>query len=142
MNGKRQNLSIITNLHSRSATRYLLAVPVSFWWCGPNECVHAGQGITQDISISGVLIVVDSCPPPVGVLIELAIVLPRLGGSGNGMELHGEGTVVRFDSNSSINAAKQVAHFAVSVLFHPSRADASDELLRCATKQTGTTYCN
>ena len=131
----------MTQLHLRHANRYPLAVPVYFWWSDTDKSIQAGEGVTQDISSGGVLVAAPSCPPD-GARIHLEIRLPRLQGSGYGMELHGEGLVVRADRGKQAVRGEHANSFAVAVHFYPERADMAEELRGCVAENMEATYLN
>jgi hypothetical protein len=121
------------DLHRRTANRYQIAAPVSYWWSGQDESVHTGQGITQNISSSGVLIVAHICPPK-RVRLHLEVRLPRSQESAHGMELHGDGSVIRIESIETADPCKRTTGFAVSVQFYPAREGTAGESSNCGAE--------
>ena len=107
------------------AKRFECAAPVAFWWPLAQEAVQSGMGVTQNIGNSGVLIVTDECPPT-GVHIQMTVYLPQIEGSGYAMKLHGEGIVVRVESETS-DSNERPTGFAASVQFYPEPLDASEQ---------------
>ncbi len=127
-------------LNTRGATRYRLSLPVSFWWRGPDESIESFEGITKNISSGGVLVAACRCPP-LTEIVELAIRLPRLEGSGCGMELRGEGAVLRIHHEPTIHGSSQ-SEFAVCVHLHPHRMEISESFQPWETADGPTRYCN
>jgi hypothetical protein len=118
------------SFESRRTTRYLLAVPVSFWWLEADEPELSGQGITQNISCEGVLVTAETCPPA-GARIELELLLPGGVALDRGMELHGEGVVVRVLRRNEFVGAAPMNEFAAAVNFYPEKAS------KATTKDSG-----
>lgn len=105
---------------SRGAKRYRLAVPVSYWWPEGGNSIRSGEGITRDVSNDGVLIRGDCCPPA-GVRIELKLLLPGADRAGRGMELRGEGFVIRVKPEV-VGSAASLKEFAAAVNLFAERA--------------------
>jgi hypothetical protein len=125
---------------ARNAIRFMLELPVSFWWSGPGESVLSGRGHTRNMGRGGVLIASETCPAP-GTLIELSILLPPIQGSGSGMRLRCEGAVVRAAMGAIDQAGKENGEFAVAVHWHRERSDAWAEPGRCG-EQAAARYCD
>jgi hypothetical protein len=102
----------------RRATRYRLSAPALFLWAAQEENPQSGQGVTRDIQASGVYVLTDALPP-VGALVQLDILLPKLEDPGFGMSLAGEGVVLRVEPHGSKGAGTGKAGFAASVQFYP-----------------------
>lgn len=102
----------------RKANRYRLSAPTLFLWAPREGKPHSGQGVTRDINASGVYVVTDVLPP-VGALVQLDILLPKLSDPGFGISLAGEGVVLRVEPHGSQGAGTSEAGFAASVQFHP-----------------------
>jgi hypothetical protein len=115
------------DLHPRRAHRYQVATPVSYWWLAPKGPVHSGNGKTRNISQSGVLVATSECPPS-GAAIQMTIRLPRLSGSGHGMKLYGEGTVVRIEDTGFGFDSEPTKVFAASVQFYPEKSEQLDPI--------------
>jgi hypothetical protein len=101
----------------RKSKRYRLTAPAVIMWAPQNGIPQSGRGVTRDINTFGVYIQTDAMPP-IGALLQMEIVLPKMADSGPGMRLHGEGVVLRCDYG--------VAHgcgFAASAQFYPETAD-------------------
>jgi hypothetical protein len=99
-------------LELRKSKRYRPALaPVLFAWEGPDGILHEGKGIARDISDRGVFVVALSCPP-VNARVDVDVHLPSLEVKGGAVELHGEGKVVRVDSEM-----ESIRGFAASVAF-------------------------
>jgi PilZ domain len=115
----------MTELDLRRATRYQLVAVVDFWWLNLNGSVQGSHGITHDISSNGVLIEANECPP-IGVHIQMTILIPRMSDSGSSLELHGEGTVVRIERCAKLQLAQKSSAFAASVQFHSESPSESE----------------
>ncbi len=87
-------------------------------WAPREGKPHSGQGVTRDINASGVYVVTDVLPP-VGALVQLDILLPKLADPGFGISLAGEGVVLRVEPHGSQGAGTSEAGFAASVQFYP-----------------------
>jgi len=101
----------------RKTKRYPVSAPALFMWAPANGKPHSAQGVTRDINTFGVY-VKTSAVPPLGALVQMEIVLPKLGGDSPGMRLQGEGIVLRCDFG---DAAK--CGFAASAQFYPETAE-------------------
>ena len=110
----------MTDLASRNAKRYPVAVPVDFWWPSADGEVQSSQGMTRDVSISGVMVATIECPP-VGVRIQMTVHLPGSAGRGHGLELHGEGVVVRVQDRVPSRPNDLTHEFAAWVQFHSEK---------------------
>lgn len=102
----------------RKANRYRLNAPVLFLWAPQNGSSQSGEGVTRDISASGVCVLAN-CVPPVGSRVLMDILLPKLKDSGPGMYLNGEGIVVRVEPRGK---AGKVG-FAAEVQFYPEASE-------------------
>jgi hypothetical protein len=105
----------------RKANRYRLTAPAHFLWAPQEGKPQSGQGVTRDMNAFGVYVLTDSLPP-VGALVQLDILLPKLVDPGFGMSLAGEGVVLRVDPKGSEGAGSKDAGFAASVQFYPEDA--------------------
>ena len=105
----------------RKANRYQLSAPALFLWATQEGKPQSGRGVTRDMNASGVYVLTDALPP-VGALVQLDILLPKLVEPGFGMSLAGEGVVLRVDSRGSNGAGAKGAGFAASVQFYPEEA--------------------
>jgi hypothetical protein len=101
----------------RKSKRYRLTAPAAFMWAPPNGTAQSGRGVIRDINTFGVYVQTDSMPP-IGALLQMEIVLPKLTDSGPGMRLHGEGIVLRCDYGGAVECG-----FAASAQFYPESAD-------------------
>jgi hypothetical protein len=115
----------MTDLELRNANRYRVAAPVDFWWPSPRGSARARRGVTRDISSRGVLVITDECPP-VGAAIQMTVSLPRRKGRSHPLELHGEGVVIRVQSEKSNSLGER--GFAASVHFYPELPESSEHL--------------
>jgi hypothetical protein len=102
----------------RKAKRYRLSAPALFLWAPHEGKPKSGQGVTRDINASGVYVLTDVLPP-VGALVQLDILIPKLEDPGFGMSLVGEGVVLRVESQGPEGAGASEAGFAASVQFYP-----------------------
>lgn len=104
----------------RRAKRYQLSAPTFFLWAPQHKKPESGHGVTRDINTFGVYVLTDSLPP-VGALLQMEILLPKLMATGFGMLLHGEGIVLRTDSHSTEGIGALGRGFAASVQFCPNQ---------------------
>jgi len=105
----------------RKANRYRLSAPAVFLWAPQGGKPQKGQGVTRDINASGVYILADQLPP-VGALVQLEVLLPKLEHPGFGMSLAGEGVVLRVEPRGSHGEGTSEGGFAASVQFYPEAA--------------------
>lgn len=116
------------------AKRFEIAARVAYWWSPTKGVVQSGTGVTRNIANSGVLIAASECPDA-GSPIQVSIFIPRIGGKGYGMKLHGEGVVVRVES-ATMPPDLRPTGFAASVQFYPEPMDGSEQLGQTATGDT------
>ena len=102
----------------RKAKRYPLTAPTLFIWSSQNGRLQSAQGVTRDINTLGTY-VLSEVLPPVGALVQLEVVLPKMEDAGPGMHLHGEGRVLRCEYGVSANRG-----FSVSAHFYPEHSNA------------------
>jgi hypothetical protein len=107
-----------TTIEPRKAKRYPLSAPVRFMWAPREGKPQTGQGVTRDINIAGVYIQTNALPQ-VGSRIQMEIALPKLGDTGPGMQLAGEGVVLRSEPCSATGVAAPPGGFAASIQFYP-----------------------
>lgn len=107
----------------RKTKRYRLNAQAHFLWAAPERTPQSGRGVTRDINASGVYVKTDDLPP-VGALVQLDILLPKLEDPGFGMSLAGEGVVLRVEPNGPHGACADEAGFAASVQFYPEETAA------------------
>jgi hypothetical protein len=108
----------------RKSNRYALRAPVLFEWAPQNGEPQSGRGVTRDINTFGVYIVTDALPP-VGALVQMDILLPKLEAPGFGMSLAGEGIVLRVEPSDSESAGTSEPGFAASVQFYPESIESA-----------------
>ena len=89
----------------RKTKRYPVSAPTLFMWAPANGKPQSAQGVTRDIHTFGVYVKTNAVPP-LGALVQMEIVLPKLGDDSPGMRLQGEGG------------------FAASAQFYPEAAEA------------------
>jgi hypothetical protein len=121
-NEMKSTITTVKNAELRKANRYRLGALVFFYWATPNGPAQSGQGTTRDINSHGVYVQADKSPP-VGALVQMDILLPKLAYAGPGMHLTGEGVVLRVDRSDPADPAAAPAGFAASVQFYPEAAD-------------------
>ena len=108
----------------RKSNRYALRVPVLFEWAPQNGEPQSGRGVTRDINTFGVYIMTDALPP-VGALVQMDILLPKLEAPGFGMSLAGEGIVLRVEPCGSESGGTNEPGFAASVQFYPETTESA-----------------
>ena len=101
----------------RKARRYTVSAPTLFMWAPQDGKPQSGSGVTRDITAFGVYVVTDALPP-VGARVQIEIALPKLTEKSSGMQLHGEGVVLRSDSGVATERG-----FAASAQFYPETSD-------------------
>ena len=106
------------SIELRKAKRYPLNAPAQFIWALREGKPQTGQGVTRDINTAGVYVQTDALPP-VGSRIQMEIVLPKLGDTGPGLKLAGEGVVLRREPSSATGVAASRGGFAASIQFYP-----------------------
>ena len=116
------------------AKRFECAAPVAFWWPLANGVVQSGTGVTQNIGNSGVSVTATECPAA-GTRIQMTVFLPRVKGNDYAMKLHGEGVVVRVESEK-LGSDLRPTGFAASVQFYPEPMDASEQPGKSGTGDT------
>jgi hypothetical protein len=102
----------------RKAKRYQLSAPALFIWAPQDGKPQSGQGVTRDINTFGVYVLTNELPP-VGALVQVEIVLPKLADTGSGMHLTGEGAVLRREPGAPKGDGTSEGGFAASMLFYP-----------------------
>lgn len=111
-------------IEQRKTKRYRLSARALFEWASHGGEPQGGQGVTRDINASGVYVVTDTLPP-VGALIQLEVLLPKLADPGVGMSLAGEGVVLRVEPRRSRSTKISDAGFAASVHFYPEATESA-----------------
>jgi hypothetical protein len=84
------------HVQQRKAIRFHIRLPVIFRWSDEQSSRQQNGGFTRDISTGG-LFIYSLIPPPLGVTVELEVVLPALEESGHGVRLRSEGRVLRIE---------------------------------------------
>ena len=102
----------------RKSNRYRLSAPVFIFWAPQTGPAQSSEGITVDISATGVYVTTNEIPP-VGELVQIDILLPNLVPDGSGIHLTGEGVVLRAELRCGKLADTFRYGFAVSVRFYP-----------------------
>ena len=101
----------------RNANRYRLNASAVYWWAGVGELPQRGNGITQDISSSGVFVLTKALPP-LAARIEVDVLLPGVGEVSPGVRLKGDGFVWRLQRGPTGPVG-----FAAVVQFYPEQSD-------------------
>ena len=114
--------AVSRTIELRKASRYRLNAPICFLWAPQNGPLKSGQGVTRDINTSTVFVQASSSPP-VGSLVQVDILLPKLASDGMGMHLMGEGIVVRIEPRSTNEESLVLGGFAASVQFYPEASE-------------------
>jgi len=113
-------ISTRAELELRRSRRFRLVVPVSFFWTGPDGSLQEEKAFVRDIGSAGVFITAEDLPP-VGARLDVDVYLPLSEQSGGGgVQLHGEGTVVRIEQNGNNSAG-----FAAELVFQTEVARGS-----------------
>ena len=106
-----------SGIELRRTKRYPLKVPAAFFWALHDGKPQCGLGVTRDINTFGTFVLTDELPP-IGALVLVEIVLPKLANTGPGMHLTGEGVVTRREPNGATKRG-----FAASVQFYPEATE-------------------
>lgn len=80
----------------RKHNRYRVGIPVIFSWQAAKEVRRQAVGLTRDMSLSGAFVLTTS-PPPLGADIRLKGFLPPVLGAVQGLQIRGQGLVVRLE---------------------------------------------
>ncbi len=80
----------------RRATRFQVHAPVIFHWIDQEGVQRQAGGFARDISTGGVF-VLSEVPPPIGTVVRLELMLPRLEAAARGWQLKASGKVVRVE---------------------------------------------
>jgi len=112
----------VRSVELRKTNRYKLGAQVFFFWAEKKESEQYSQGITRDISTSGVYVQTNTLPE-VGARILFDILLPKLANPGNGMHLTGDGVVLRIDPQDARGLIPAQSGFAASMQFYPVRPE-------------------
>jgi hypothetical protein len=118
---------MITGLELRRANRYRVAARVTFWWPNAKGTSWAGSGITRDVSACGLMVMTSDCPP-VGAPIQLTVSLPRQHRRRRGLELRGEGAVVRIEYGEAVGSENWSIGFAASVQLYSEMPSVSKQI--------------
>jgi hypothetical protein len=97
--GNRERIAVETHIEQmelRARVRHRLAVEAVFTWQGAQHTRLHGQGLTRDISLSGAYIFSLTCPP-LGVTIQLNVLLLPPDGGTRSLQLKTEATVIRVE---------------------------------------------
>jgi len=88
-------------IHGRKNVRYQLQVLAVFRWRDRKEGdEHRVEGRTRDISINGAFISAPVCPP-VGVTVQVDMVLATIPNSLRSLRLNAQGLVLRSEQSTS-----------------------------------------
>ena len=102
----------------RKTKRYPVSAPALFMWAPTHGKPQSAQGVTRDMNTFGVFVKTNAVPP-LGALVQMEIVLPKLGDNSPGMRLQGEGIVLRCEYGDATKSG-----FAASAQFYPETAEA------------------
>jgi len=83
-------------MEARASVRYRFGTPALFSWDGHAGGRLKGDGVTRDISVCGAFILTPTCPP-VGVVIQLEILLTAPDGTGNSVSIATKARVLRVE---------------------------------------------
>src|ERR1700733_3559862 len=100
---------LTTMRSTRTEIRFPLEASVEFWWRDMGGRTHHGLGRSRDISEHGVFVLAARCPPK-GDQVELNILIDELTETGELLQVHINGKVLRVDE---ISAEKEGFGFAV-----------------------------
>ncbi len=100
-------------IERRSRNRFRLVLPVVFRWSDGTE--HSAVGYCRNIGLRGVFIVTGDCPP-VGIEIEIDVVVPAFDPEPSEIMFRHTGRVIR------IQACENLLGFAVAGQFDDENA--------------------
>jgi PilZ domain len=100
---------LTTMRSTRTEIRFPLEASVEFWWKDMSGATRHGLGRSRDISEHGVFVLAEQCPPQ-GDPVELSILIDELSQTGELLQVHINGKVLRVDE---ILAEKEGSGFAV-----------------------------
>ena len=81
-------------MERRKFTRFALEYPVLISWRDPQGVLHRAEGVTRNVSVSGVFFR-GRTSPPVGAQIEFNVFFPWIESRESTLRMTTEGTVVR-----------------------------------------------
>lgn len=81
-------------MERRKFTRFALEYPVLISWRDPQGVSHRAEGVTRNVSVSGVFFR-GRTSPPVGAQIEFNVFFPWIESRESTLRMTTEGTVVR-----------------------------------------------
>jgi len=102
----------------RRTKRYPVSALTRFMWTSAHGKTQSAQGVTCDINTFGVYVETNAVPP-LGALVQMEIVLPKLRDNSPGMRLQGEGIVLRCEFGKAAKGG-----FAASAQLYPETAQA------------------
>ena len=105
-------------MEKRLAIRYPVHCPTISRWKVDGGISETCAGLTRDVSMGGVFLVVQACPP-VGTSIALTLSIPNLDGTALGLRAIAAGHVTRIEQSDG-----NVSGFAAAVQFEPHAEDA------------------
>ena len=108
----------------RKAKRYRLSAPALFVWAPQDGNPQSGQGVTRDINTFGVYVLTDALPP-VGALVQMEVLLPKLTDPGVGMPLAWRRRSPSRRAHDSRGTKTSEAGFAASVQFYPEATESA-----------------
>lgn len=105
---------IETAMELRKTKRYEVAASTVYCWPGTADYMQSCEGVTHDLSISGVFIEAAICPPT-GARVDFDILLPPMDGAEYSTRLRGDGMVLRAEE---CQGPGRKAGFAAAVQFY------------------------
>jgi hypothetical protein len=109
-------------VEGRKSDRYRLNAPVFLFWTPQNSPPQSSEGITHDVSLSGVYIYADETPP-VEEIVQMDILLPNPVPGCSEIHLTAEGVVLRSELSYDEIASRSRHGFAASVHFYPELSE-------------------
>jgi hypothetical protein len=106
----------VCGIERRMSRRWRVAACVFLCWTSEDDTFQNAQGVTRDISAEGVYLDADGCPP-VGMPVQMDIMLSSLGVEGAEVHLTGEGVVLRVWLRECGGSGSFPCSFAASMRF-------------------------
>ena len=112
MPGRQYSPVIGEAVQRRTAIRYRMRVPVLFNWDDEEGTRRQNAGFTRDICTHGLFVYCSECPP-IGIVLNLSVVLPPFGESDCEVHLNAEGTVIRTERKGDSSGFAVASEFAL-----------------------------
>jgi hypothetical protein len=109
----------------RADPRFNLNVPVQFTWKIPGVGPELGNGKTRDVSLRGVFVFADVCPPA-GSAVRVNVLLPSGAGDSN-LVMRARATVVRVESTEVSESGAGFAAVTKRYLLEKYHEELNDE---------------